>query len=69
MHIFREVEITEKLPDGLQQEVDDLEAYFEADDWFNYGLNLELFEASVKSYNLAGKISWDTTINLLAKYQ
>lgn len=69
MHIFYEIEIAEELPKLLKEDIQDLESYYKGDDWLHYGLALELFEATVKSYCINGTISRETGLKLLEKYQ
>lgn len=68
MYIDHDIIIEENLPAMLQEDIADLERYYAEDNWAEYGLLLELFEATVKQFCINGKITRSTGLKLLEKY-
>lgn len=68
MYIDHDIIIEEKLPVMLQEDIADLERYYAEDNWAEYLLLQELFEATVKQFCINGKITRSTGLKLLDKY-
>ncbi len=68
MYVDETIFLRDNLPDGLQQDFDLLQEYYDADDWFMFDTFFEEIEASVKAYYLAGKISIDDLNCIFRKY-
>lgn len=56
------------LPDGLKQDFEELQEYYDAGNWLQFDLLFEAVEASVKAYYLAGKISHEELNLIFKKY-
>ena len=57
MYIDHDIIIEETLPAMLQENIADLERYYAEDNWAEYLLLQELFEATVKQFCINGKIT------------
>lgn len=68
MYVDKEIFLRPDLPTGLQRDFEELQEYYEADDWFMFDTLFEAVEASVKAYYLAGKISRDDLNLIFKKY-
>lgn len=68
MYIDEKIFLRDNLPDGLQQDFNILQEYYDANDWFMFDTVFEEIEASVKAYYLAGKISIDDLNCIFKKY-
>ena len=58
MYIDHDIIIEETLPAMLQENIADLERYYAEDNWAEYLLLQELFEATVKQFCINGKKYW-----------
>lgn len=56
------------LPEGLKQDFQELQEYYDAGDWLQFDLFFEAVEASVKAYYLAGRISREELNLIFRKY-
>ena len=68
MYVDKEIHLRPDLPSGLRRDFEELQEYYEADDWFMFDTLFEVVEASVKSYYLAGKISREDLNLIFKKY-
>lgn len=68
MYVDKNIFLRSDLPAGLQRDFEELQEYYEADDWFMFDTLFEAVEASVKAYYLAGKISRDDLNLIFKKY-
>ncbi len=68
MYVDKEIQLRPDLPSGLRRDFEELQEYYEADDWFMFDTLFEVVEASVKSYYLAGKISREDLNLIFKKY-
>ena len=68
MYVDKDIQLRSDLPVGLQHDFEELQEYYEADDWFMFDNLFEVVEASVKSYYLAGKISREDLNLIFKKY-
>ena len=68
MYVDKEIQLRPDLPSGLQRDFQELQEYYEADDWFMIDTLFEAVEASVKSYYLVGKISREDLNLIFKKY-
>ena len=68
MYVDKEIFLRPDLPTGLQRDFEELQEYYEADDWFMFDTLFEAVEASVKAYYLAGKISREDLNLIFRKY-
>lgn len=68
MYIDESVVLREDLPDKLKSEFQILQEYYDADDWLNFDIYLEAFEATVKAHYIAGKISIEDLKLIFEKY-
>lgn len=68
MYIDEKVDLRDNLPPALQHDFEELQEYYEADDWFMFDTVFEVVEASVKAYYLAGKITRDDLNCIFRKY-
>lgn len=68
MYINEDIELREDLPDKLKSEFQLLRKYYDADDWLNFDIYLEAFEATVKAHYIAGKISMEDLKLIFMKY-
>ena len=50
MYVDKEIQLRPDLPSGLRRDFEELQEYYEADDWFMFDTLFEVVEASVKSY-------------------
>lgn len=68
MYVDKNIFLRSDLPGGLQRDFEELQEYYEADDWFMFDTLFEAVEASVKAYYLAGKISRNDLDLIFKKY-
>lgn len=68
MYVDENIFLRSDLPSGLQRDFEELQEYYEADDWFMFDTLFEAVEASVKAYYLAGKISREDLNLIFRKY-
>lgn len=68
MYVDKNIFLRSDLPEGLQRDFEELQEYYEADDWFMFDTLFEAVEASVKAYYLAGKISRNDLDLIFKKY-
>ena len=68
MFIDETIELRGDLPEGLQRDFEELQQYYEADDWFHFDIFFEAVEATIKAYYLAGKISREDLNCIFRKY-
>ena len=68
MYIDEKISLRDDLPDRLQQDFEELQGYYDADDWLMFDTVFEAVEATVKAYYLAGKISIDDLNRIFEKY-
>lgn len=57
MYIDENISLREDLSNRLQQDSEELQGYYDVDDWFMFDTVFEAVEATVKAYYLARKIS------------
>lgn len=68
MYINEDIALREDLPEKLKSEFQLLRKYYDADDWLNFDIYLEAFEATVKAHYIAGKISMEDLKLIFMKY-
>lgn len=68
VYVDNTVELRNDLPDKLCRDFEELEEYYDAGDWLNFDLFFEAFEATVKAYYIAGKISMEDLTQIFRKY-
>lgn len=68
MYIDEKVDLRGDFPTALQHDFEELQEYYEAGNWFMFDTVLEVVEASVKAYYLAGKITRDDLNSIFRKY-
>ena len=68
MYINENIALREDLPDRLKSEFQIVQEYYDAGDWLNFDLCLEVFEATVKAHYIAGKISMGDLEQIFEKY-
>lgn len=68
MYLDERIQLRTDLPSGLQRDLEELQKYYEADDWFMFDTFFESVEASIKAYYLAGKISRNDLNLIFEKY-
>ena len=57
-----------KLPEELKKFITELKKYDELKDWLNYDIKFDEFEAIIRSFLRAGKVSEYDYKKLIAKY-
>lgn len=70
MYINEECQIDDydNLPRILKNDMIEMQAYYEQDDWVGFDCCLEAFEATVKQCKLSGRITDKQFDQLFAKY-
>lgn len=68
MYIDEDVKLRDDLPKQIQEDMAQLQKYYDADDWLNFELLLEGALATAKGYYYAGKISRADLDNINLKY-
>lgn len=68
MYNDQTIALPDSLPFGLQSDFEELQKYYDAEDWLQFDLLFEAVEASVKAYYLAGKISREELNLIFTKY-
>lgn len=68
MYINEEIPIDYSLPRHLLDYINELEEYYENDDWISFDCLLEGIEATIKSYYISGGITEEQKRNLFRRY-
>lgn len=68
MYINESMKLRDDLPERLYRDFAELQEYYNAGDWLNYDLCLEVFEANVKAHYIAGKISMEDLDQIFERY-
>ena len=68
MYINNDVVLRDDLPESLKRDFEELQSYYDAEDWLMFDITFEGIEATVKANYHAGKISINDLNAIFTKY-
>ncbi len=68
MFIDFNIPIPKNLPQTLLDDLDELQKFYDNDDWCSFDLKLDGIECRIKNFVLSGRISRNDAIKLFHRY-